>query len=87
MVITCLLVVGTGLSLLGAALFLNIVSLRALAQSSQLYPAIWLVFVVRDELTHRRAQWLELLVGAGGLTIVLSAAWWNHARQRSGAHP
>ena len=60
----------------GAALVLNILSLRDVAESTRLHPAIWAVFEVRDELSHRRAQWLELVVGLSGASMVAWAAWW-----------
>ena len=79
------LVAGLVLVIFGAALVLNVLSLRDLAESTRLHPAIWAVFEVRDELSHRRAQWLELLVGLWGASMVVSAAWWlrTHRVDRS----
>jgi hypothetical protein len=68
------LTVGVVLAILGVALFLNVLSLRALAESTQVSPAIWAVFEVRDDLSHRRAQGLELLVGLIGVAMVTVAA-------------
>jgi hypothetical protein len=69
------LAAGCVLALLGAALFLNVLSLRELAVSTRLSPATWAVFQVRDEISHRRAQSLELLVGLVGVAMVILASW------------
>ena len=76
------LVAGLALILLGAALFLNVLSLRELAASTQLSPAIWAVFEVRDEVSHRRAQGLELLVALVGVALIALATWWLQTRAR-----
>ena len=69
------LVAGCVLAILGTALFLNVLSLRELAATSRLSPAIWAVFEVRNEISHRRAQSLELLVGLVGVAMVILASW------------
>jgi hypothetical protein len=79
------LLAGLLLVIFGAALVLNVLSLRDLAESSRLHPAIWAVFEVRDELSHRRAQWLELLLGLSGASMVVTAAWWLRAHRVGGA--
>jgi hypothetical protein len=71
---------GVALAILGAALVLNLVSLRELVESTRLDPAIAAVFEVRDELSHRRAQTAELGVALGGGTLVVTAGWWLRAQ-------
>jgi hypothetical protein len=68
------LTVGVVLAILGVALFLNVLSLRELAESTRVSPAIWAVFEVRDDLSHRRAQGFELLVGLIGVAMVIVGA-------------
>ncbi len=70
-----LLVVGLGLTLLGGALVLNIASLRDLVEQTQLHPVVVAVFDLRDEMSHRRAQSLELVAGLGGLVVCVLAVW------------
>jgi drug/metabolite transporter (DMT)-like permease len=65
-----LLLAGVGLAILGVALVLNVLSLRELALESHVHPAIVAVFDVRDGLSHRRAQLLELLMALAGLVII-----------------
>jgi hypothetical protein len=76
------LMVGLILAILGVALFLNLLSLRDLAESTRLSPVIWVVFDVRDEVSHRRAQGLELLVGLVGVAMASLAVWWFQTRRR-----
>jgi hypothetical protein len=76
-----LLVVGIVLATLGLALVVNLLSLREVAEQTQLHPAIVVVFGVRDELSHRWAQGLELALSLGGLCVVACAAWWFHRRR------
>jgi hypothetical protein len=73
---------GLTLALLGAALLLNLLSLRELVELTRLSAVIWVVFDVRDEVSHRRAQGLELLTGLVGVAIVSLAAWWFQSRAR-----
>jgi hypothetical protein len=73
---TGVLLVGVALGLLGAMLFLNFLSLRDLILATHLHPAIAVVFDARDEMSHRRAQALELLAGLAGLGVVLAAGVW-----------
>jgi hypothetical protein len=70
-----LLLVGLGLAVLGAALVLNFASLRELVEQTRFHPAIEAVFGVRDEMSHRRAQWLELVSGLSGVGLLGLAAW------------
>jgi hypothetical protein len=70
-----LLLIGLGLTVLGAALVLNLASVRDLAEQTRLHPAIEAVFDVRDEMSHRRAQWLELASGLGGVGLLGLAIW------------
>ena len=76
MLATSVLVVGAVLTIFGVMLFLNVLSLRDLALETRLHPAISVVFDARDDMSHRRAQGLELLTGLGGAAIVLASAWW-----------
>jgi hypothetical protein len=73
------LLAGFVLMILGAALFLNVLSLRELIVSTRLHPAISAVFEVRDELSHRRAQLVEAIVGLIGVGMMGIAAWWLQA--------
>jgi hypothetical protein len=73
------LVVGLILAILGVMLFLNVLSLRELVLATRLHPAISVVFEARDELSHRRAQGIELLVGLFGAAMVTLAARWLRA--------
>lgn len=70
------------LAVLGVALFLNVLSLRAIAESTRLPPLIWVVFDVRDDVSHRYAQALELFVGCIGLAMAALGVWWNRVRRR-----
>ena len=78
------LAAGCVLAIVGAALFLNVLSLRELAATSRLSPAMWAVFEVRDEISHRRAQSLELLVGLVGVVMVILATWSFRPRDPGG---
>lgn len=83
---TTVVVVGVVLVLLGGTLFLNYASLRDLVVESRLDPAIAVVFDTRDEMSHRRAQALELLTGVAGLGAILGAgAWLLSAPRTSGS--
>jgi hypothetical protein len=70
------LAVGLGLAVLGAALVLNLVSLRDLVELTHVDPAIAVVFEARDEVSHRRAQGLELVLGGVGLSMAALTTWW-----------
>jgi hypothetical protein len=70
-----LLLVGLALAVLGAALVLNFLSLRELVEQTRFHPAIEAVFDVRDEMSHRRAQSLELVSGLSGVTLFGVAVW------------
>ena len=61
---------------MGVMLFLNVLSLRDLALETRLQVAIAAVFDARDEMSHRRAQGLELLIGLGGAALALAAVLW-----------
>jgi hypothetical protein len=74
------LAAGLAVAVLGTALFLNLLSLRELAESTHLGPVIWFVFDVRDNVSHLRAQGLELLGGLFGVAMASLAAWWFRAR-------
>lgn len=76
MLATSVLVVGVVLTIFGVMLFLNVFSLRDLVLQTRVHPAISVVFDARDDMSHRRAQGLELLAGLGGGVIVVGAAWW-----------
>ena len=71
-----MLVIGAVLAVFGAMLFLNFLSLRGLVLETRVHPAITVVFDTRDDMSHRRAQGLELLTGLGGVVIIVGAAWW-----------
>jgi hypothetical protein len=78
------LVLGATLMLVGAMLFLNFLSLRELIVETHLDPAIAVVFDTRDEMSHRRAQAVELLTGlAGAATVLGAAAWLSMSRRES----
>jgi hypothetical protein len=70
-----LLVVGLALTVLGAALVLNLASLRDLVDQTRFHPAIEAVFDVRDEMSHRRAQSLELASGLSGMGLLGFSIW------------
>jgi hypothetical protein len=70
-----LLLVGLGLTVLGAALVLNLASLREIVEQTQFHPGIVAVFDLRDEMSHRRAQWLELASGLSGVSVFALAVW------------
>ncbi|MCA1646045.1 MAG: hypothetical protein LC797_11470 [Chloroflexi bacterium] len=70
-----LLVVGLGLTVLGAALVLNFASLRELVEQTRFHPAIEAVFAMRDEMSHRRAQSLELASGVSGAALFVLGVW------------
>ena len=82
MLVGSALVAGLVLVVFGAALIFNVLSLRDLALSTHLRAVIWAVFEVRDELSHRRAQWLELLLALCGASIVVTAGWWLRSHRR-----
>ena len=73
---TAALVLGVFLAVMGALLFLNMLSLRDLALETHLNPAIAVVFDTRDEMSHRRAQALELLTGVAGFIVLVGAVTW-----------
>jgi hypothetical protein len=70
-----LLLVGLALALFGAALVFNFVSLRALVEQTRISPAIVAVFDIRDEMSSRRAHWLELAVGLSGVGLLGFGLW------------
>jgi hypothetical protein len=70
------------LAVFGAMLFLNFLSLRGLVLETRVHPAIAVVFDTRDDMSHRRAQGLELLTGLGGVVIIVGAAWWLRAARQ-----
>jgi hypothetical protein len=70
-----ILLVGLALALFGAALVLNIVSLRELAEQTRIGPAIVAVFDIRDEMSDRRVHWLEFAVGLSGAGLLGFAIW------------
>ena len=76
----CVLTAGCVLVVFGTALVLNVLSLRELAEWTRLPPVVGAVFEVRDELSHRRAQWIEAVVGVVGLAMASAAAWRLHGR-------
>ncbi len=71
-----LVVIGVVLTVFGTMLFLNFFSLRDLVLETHVQPAIAIVFDTRDDISHRRAQGLELLTGLGGVVLVVAAASW-----------
>jgi len=82
------LVLGVVLAVFGVMLYLNVLSLRDLVLETHLPVAIAAVFDVRDEMSHRRAQGLELLIGSGGAALALVAGLWlrvQPARTSNGA--
>jgi hypothetical protein len=70
-----LLLVGLALALFGAALVFNVVSLRELVEQSRIGPAIVAVFGIRDEMSDRRAHWLEVALGLSGAGLLGFAVW------------
>jgi hypothetical protein len=70
-----ILLIGLALAVFGTALVLNIVSLRELAEQTRIGPAIVAVFDVRDEMSDRRAHWLEFVVALGGAGLLACAVW------------
>jgi hypothetical protein len=70
------LLLGVVLAVFGVMLYLNVFSLRDLVVETRLHPAIAAVFDARDDMSHRRAQGLELLTGVGGAALVALAALW-----------
>jgi hypothetical protein len=62
-------------SLCSAALVLNLASLREIVEQTQFHPGIVAVFDLRDEMSHRRAQWLELASGLSGVSVFALAVW------------
>jgi len=70
------LVLGVVLAVFGVMLYLNVLSLRDLVLETRLHSAIAAVFDVRDDMSHRRAQGLELLTGVGGAALALVAGLW-----------
>jgi uncharacterized membrane protein YidH (DUF202 family) len=79
---TVVLLLGIALALLGAMLFLNFLSLRDVVAATHVDPAIAVVFDTRDEMSHRRAQGLELIAGVAGIAIVLGVSVWLRAARR-----
>ena len=74
---------GVVLAVFGVTLYLNVFSLRDLVLETRLHPAIAAVFDARDDMSHRRAQVLELLIGVGGGGLVVVAGLWlrmQHAK-------
>jgi hypothetical protein len=79
---TVVLLLGTALTLVGAMLFLNLLSLRELILATHVDLAIAVVFDTRDEMSHRRAQGMELVAGLAGIAVVLAASVWLRAYRR-----
>ena len=80
---TSVLVLGVVLAVFGVTLYLNVFSLRDLVLETRLHPAIAAVFDARDDMSHRRAQVLELLIGVGGGGLAVVAGLWlrmQHAK-------
>jgi len=79
---TVVLLLGAALTLLGAMLFLNLLSLRDVILATHVDPAIAVVFDTRDEMSHRRAQGMELMAGVAGIAVVVGASAWLWASRR-----
>jgi hypothetical protein len=75
------LVLGVVLAVFGVTLYLNVFSLRDLVLETRLHPAIGAVFDARDDMSHRRAHGLELLIGVGGAALVALASVWLRAQR------
>ena len=81
------LVAGVALTVLGLGLVINVLSLRDLVEQTRLHPAIAVVFEVRDALSHRLAQGLELMAGLIGLSFAGGAAFWLRRTRKDGYSP
>lgn len=83
-----LVIVGGQILLLGAALELNVLSMRKAVEDQQLGRAVTPIFTFRAQLSHYRAQQLELLLALLGAALIATGvtrellAWYRLTRQR-----